>query len=538
MNRNGILMAIWILAALTLVASLSMADRGDRGNRDRDREQAKSDQGNSHQATPATPAPQARTSSQPAARSTYTPPSQSSGNSGRSGGYGWSGRSSQSTAAPASGGWQSHRSSQGSAGSSRWQTTSRPTYTPPAGSNASTSTWRSRSTGGAGGAATTYQPKPSFTPAAPSAGASTGQSWRSRTTGGQAVRDRVSTSAPDRPSFTQGSQAGGWKAGGDHSATVEKPVFTPQGRSGDGGAQGSGQTGSWRDRVRGGTPSGSRIGGGGTLAKPEFGPQGQGSGQPGSWRDRVRGGTPSGGRIGGSTLARPEYGTQAGHGQQGSGDHSTFAGAQGDHRGRPQFKVDGQRLDFTQEPRQHDGHWAAPVRPFFDRIGARMWEDRNDNYWHARRGDHEFRFRCGDRRGWFDGREIIFSFAPYLFGGYLYCPLDTFATYFGVRYETVYVPEPYPVYMQGPEVSKGLAIATASEYLRNVGAYPIDVADVDAHQNSAPANRFWDLVTTGHDPIPDAPMVWCWVVEFDYPGGWQQVFIDARTGEVVGGSAS
>jgi hypothetical protein len=466
MNRNGILMAIWILAAFTLVASLSMADRSDHNNRGGGgggSDQAKTDHGNSHQATQAAPAAQAHTSSQPAERTThtYSAPAASTSNAGRSGG--------------SYGGWSGHSASQGSSGSSRWESTSRPTYTPQVSGNAGSGSWRAHSNGGA---TVTYQATPTYTP---STGSAAAQSWRSHTTGGNVGREKVSTST-DRPSFTQGSQTPAWKAGGDHT------TFTPKSDS----AQGQGSaSGSWRDHVRGGTPSSGHTSGG-VIAKPAYGPQGQG----------------------------------------------TFGGAQGDHRGRPEFKVNGQRLDFGHDPEQRDGHWAAPARPFFDRIGARMWEDNNDHFWHARRGDHEFRFRIGDRRGWFDGRECDFPFAPYLLGGYLYCPLDVFASYFAVPYDVEYVPVPYPVYTEGAQVGKGLAIATATEYLRQVGAYPVDVVDVDAHQNSAPANRFWDLVTAGRDPIPDAPMVWCWIVEFDYQGGWQQVFIDGRTGEVVGGSAS
>jgi hypothetical protein len=378
--------------------------------------------------------------------------------------------------------------------SSQSQSAKSSTYTP-----STSSGYRRNSSSGYSGRSTTYTPytgtwqsHASPSQSYPPTAGGNGGTWRSRNSDAAGTAAATSNGGSWR-SHTTGGQYGQGRA---TTSTSSRPSFN---------------TGSANSGGKATTEQGS----------------GQGSAS-GSWRDHVRGGTQSGGQT-----------SQTGHGTQGGA-----VGTAADHRGRPEFKVQGQRLDFPRSPEQRDGHWAAPARAFFDRVGARLWEDSNDGYYHARRGDHEFRFRIGDRNGWYDDREFLFPCAPYLLGGFLYCSLDPFADYWGVPYDVEYVPEPYPVYVPAPqapqaaEVGKGLAIATATEYLRNVGAYPTDVQDVTAHENSAPANRFWDLVTAGHDPIPDAPMRMCWIVEFDYPGGWQQVFIDAGSGEVIGGSAS
>jgi len=191
---------------------------------------------------------------------------------------------------------------------------------------------------------------------------------------------------------------------------------------------------------------------------------------------------------------------------------------------------------FHSPLRVKDGHHIGPVRPFFDGIGARTWHDPKTGWWHARHGDREVRFRVGDRRVYCGDRVIILVEPPFLVGGYVYCPLEPFALYFGVRYRWDYGPV-YEVYT--PYISKDHAIAIASRYLRDIDEYPYDIVYVDAHRNTAPANRYWDALVRGYEPIWDAPMRDCWVVEFVYnglvPDACKQVFVDARTGEVIGG---
>lgn len=199
---------------------------------------------------------------------------------------------------------------------------------------------------------------------------------------------------------------------------------------------------------------------------------------------------------------------------------------------RPQLKIDGRPLQLKDKPRFEQGHMVVPAPEFFRGLGAKVWQDQGNHWWYAQRNGHELRFKIGDRHAWYDNHEILLVVAPIIINNLVYCPVDDFAPYlpaaFNVQYQVDYQ----------PAVSEGLAVWKAMTYLQSVGAYAADTQSAEAHQNTAPANRFWDLVTIGHDPIADAPMRWCWVVEFDYPGGWEQVFVDAETGDVIGGSAS
>jgi hypothetical protein len=199
--------------------------------------------------------------------------------------------------------------------------------------------------------------------------------------------------------------------------------------------------------------------------------------------------------------------------------------------------VDGDWVKFPSAPRMHDGHVVAPVRPFFDKIGARMWEDRDTHWWHARRGNHEFRFRLGDRHAWCGDRQIILVTPPYMYGGFVYCPLDPFFEFWSVPYRVEYIEVPVPVPVPA-YVSEDLAVANATDYLKSLGVYPDRRCRVTVHENTAPANRFWDAVTSGQEPIEDAPMVLCWIVEFAYGDSWMQVWVDIQTGEPIGGSVS
>ncbi|MCX7598781.1 MAG: stalk domain-containing protein [Armatimonadetes bacterium] len=203
----------------------------------------------------------------------------------------------------------------------------------------------------------------------------------------------------------------------------------------------------------------------------------------------------------------------------------------------PRLFVDGRELRFPHPPRLHDGHPVAPAGPFVEKLGGRMWYDHKSGYWHACHRDRVIRFRVGDRHAYCGDRLIILVVPPYLVDGYVYCPIEPFAFYFGVRYHWHYYWTP-PVYYS-PYISERRAISIARDYLMELDEYPYRVTYVDASRKLAPANHFWEAVTSGYEPLWDAPERLCWVVEFGYRrgdwDGWKQVFVDAHTGRVVGG---
>lgn len=203
----------------------------------------------------------------------------------------------------------------------------------------------------------------------------------------------------------------------------------------------------------------------------------------------------------------------------------------------PRLFVDGRELRFPRPPRLHDGHPVAPVKPFVEKLGGRVWYDHRSGYWHACHHDRVIRFRVGDRRAYCGDRLIILVVPPYVIDGYVYCPVEPFAFFFGVRYHWHYYWAP-PVYYS-PYISERRAIAIAREYLMDLDEYPDRVVYVEANRTLAPANHFWEAVTSGYEPLWDAPQLLCWVVEFGYRRGqwdaWKQVFVDAHTGRVVGG---
>jgi len=174
----------------------------------------------------------------------------------------------------------------------------------------------------------------------------------------------------------------------------------------------------------------------------------------------------------------------------------------------------GQPIHFPVAPRLDGGRLSAPVKPFFEKLGARLWHDSGRDEWHVRHGDREIRFRVGDHRAYCGTRVIFLVHAPYLYGGYVYCPLGPFADALRVPYrwnEYTYTAEVYPTYVPEPAepfISKELAVATASEYLAAIGQYPDYVVEVAAHENTAPANYYWDAVGAGRKITrPAAPWI-------------------------------
>ncbi len=208
--------------------------------------------------------------------------------------------------------------------------------------------------------------------------------------------------------------------------------------------------------------------------------------------------------------------------------------------------VNGSSIHFPVSPRMEDGHVVAPVKSFVQGMGGTMTRDSRTGEWAVRRDGHELRFHEGDRHGRFDGREIDLFVAPFFYDGFLFGSLDPFYDYFGVPYG--YYSYGYPVApapavaSAAATISEGLAISLASRYLQGVGQYPDNLVDVTAHQNTAPANAYWDALASGREPIANAPLRPCWIVEYQYSLGgrqeWRQVFVDVENGQVIGGSQS
>lgn len=89
-------------------------------------------------------------------------------------------------------------------------------------------------------------------------------------------------------------------------------------------------------------------------------------------------------------------------------------------------------------------------------------------------------------------------------------------------------------------VSDQNAVSIAKEYLGEIGQMPGEIAQVKAERYWVPANRFWDALAKGKS-IPLKPRATdCWVVTFFYTGlhpeSWKAVFVEVKSGKVVGGS--
>jgi len=99
-------------------------------------------------------------------------------------------------------------------------------------------------------------------------------------------------------------------------------------------------------------------------------------------------------------------------------------------------------------------------------------------------------------------------------------------------------------WMSGPDVTitEGQAIDIADDYLRSLGRRPEDdgyaVKRVEAYLDYADVNHYWS--DFGNELPTSYERRYCWIVTFFFDA-WHQdcvrlVFVDANTGEVVGGT--
>lgn len=245
-------------------------------------------------------------------------------------------------------------------------------------------------------------------------------------------------------------------------------------------------------------------------------------------------------------------------GQSSTGLHGHSVTGQ-DLRGS-HFTINGSPAHFPASPRSVNGYLTAPVKSFVHGMRGTMTRDHKTGYWTVRHHGHTFRFREGHRRAYYDGHQFYLGVAPYFYDGFLYCPIDPFVDYFdlgfgfypydyawGYPYAYAYpVPVPTTTTTTAPQtgtISQDLAISLATRYMEGIGQYPDRLVNVTAHQNTAPANAYWDAIAAGQQPVAKAPMRPCWVVEYQYRSAsgkaeWKQVFVDLESGDIIGGSQS
>jgi len=85
------------------------------------------------------------------------------------------------------------------------------------------------------------------------------------------------------------------------------------------------------------------------------------------------------------------------------------------------------------------------------------------------------------------------------------------------------------------------AISIADDYLRSLGRHPEDdgctVKKIEVHLDYADVNHYWR--DFGKEPPTSYEQRYCWVVTFffdaHHPNCERLVYVDAETGEVVGG---
>ena len=225
--------------------------------------------------------------------------------------------------------------------------------------------------------------------------------------------------------------------------------------------------------------------------------------------------------------------------------------------------VNGEPLGFSVNPRMHNGHIIAPVRDFVSQTGGRLWYDRNNRWWHADCNNVDFRFREGSQLAYFGNDRYDLDDEPFIYGGLLYVALDILAARSGLVSTWDYGSPAYPVQpiyprsgyapgapiLQGgypygaavavnPYIEQPLALTTAQAYLQGIGQYPVTVGNPKCYWAHAQANGYWDATVAGQPWIDGAPTQPCWVVQYNFEGGRQWVYVDAVTGEVIGGTQS
>lgn len=208
--------------------------------------------------------------------------------------------------------------------------------------------------------------------------------------------------------------------------------------------------------------------------------------------------------------------------------------------------VNGAPLPLPAPPRLERGRVVAPLRAVCQALGAEVgWEARAQQVV-IRRAEFVVRLTPGVAKAEANGKPLHLSPAPAVENGLLVGPVGPLAEALGatviwnaaeqmVNLLTLAAP---PV---GALTREG-AMALATEYLKGLGEYPQQVTRTEASLGQAPANRYWESVSQG-TPLPEQPaMRPAWIVQFTYTGlspqDFKQVYVDAETGQVIGGTQS
>lgn len=101
---------------------------------------------------------------------------------------------------------------------------------------------------------------------------------------------------------------------------------------------------------------------------------------------------------------------------------------------QPKLRFNGKdNPDLSHNAVRVKGHVMAPARPFFNQFGANI--ERKGDWYTARHGDHEFRFRPGSRVYYDNDRPYYFQEAPFERNGTLLLSIGDLTVALGGRYD-------------------------------------------------------------------------------------------------------
>lgn len=206
--------------------------------------------------------------------------------------------------------------------------------------------------------------------------------------------------------------------------------------------------------------------------------------------------------------------------------------------------VDGAPVALPQPAAVRGGYLVAPVRPVLEALGCTVGWDGAAGVVTVRRGERALDLKAGMPHARTDTGPLNLPVAPRMMGGTLVGPVRTLAEALGAtvtwdaRTQTVRITTA-AAGGTASEITEQRAVTIATDYLKGIGEYPQQVTDVKAELGQAPANRYWQALRSGGPMVSDAPLRPAWTVTFTYTGlhegAWKQVYVDAQTGEVIGG---
>ena len=101
---------------------------------------------------------------------------------------------------------------------------------------------------------------------------------------------------------------------------------------------------------------------------------------------------------------------------------------------QPRFRVNGkENKDLSRNAERHNGQVMAPARPLFKQFGANI--EKKGDWYSARRGGHEYRFRPGSRVWYDNDQPRYFRVAPYERNGALLLSALDLVAALGGRYD-------------------------------------------------------------------------------------------------------